>query len=103
MSELNKRMKNNMKEEDSDEEESKNNDENIKKLYKSIKTINDRFKSDLCPLDRNLIEKIKKLQIEEFKEIQQLTKKIKQSTKETHLNNTINEDILKRLITIKSF
>ena len=83
MSQINERIKKNIIKDVVDEDEiSNDDDETIQKMYDRIKTLNDKFKSDLNVLDKDLIKRIKKLQVNEdlINEIKELNAKLKRST-----------------------
>ena len=81
LSKINERIKKNIKQDSLDSDESKNSDESIIEIYKAIKTINDKFKCDLNIFDKNLINRIKKLQVDKnlLQKIEELKTKLKES------------------------
>lgn len=81
LSKINERIKKNIKQDSLDSDESKNSDESVIEMYKAIKTINDKFKCDLNIFDKNLINRIKKLQLDKnlLQKIEELKTKLKES------------------------
>ena len=100
-------MKNNKKEDSSSDEDDKDkdNEESIEILLKSIKTFNNRFKTDFCIYDNNLIKRIEKMKISP-EERNKIIKEIKLARTPTIKNNkTIileeEEEITSDINTIK--
>ena len=107
LSKIDKKMKNNKKEDSSSDEDDKDkdNEESIEILLKSIKTFNNRFKTDFCIYDNNLIKRIEKMKISP-EERNKIIKEIKLARTPTINNNkTIileeEEEITSDINTIK--
>ena len=107
LSKIDKKMKNNKKEDSSSDEDDKDkdNEESIEILLKSIKTFNNRFKTDFCIYDNNLIKRIEKMKISP-EERNKIIKEIKLARTPTIKNNkTIileeEEEITSDINTIK--
>ena len=107
LSKIDKKMKNNKKEDSSSDEDDKDKDteESIEILLKSIKTFNNRFKTDFCIYDNNLIKRIEKMKISP-EERNKIIKEIKLARTPTIKNNkTIileeEEEITSDINTIK--
>ena len=88
LSKIDKKMKNNKKEDSSSDEDDKDkdNEESIEILLKSIKTFNNRFKTDFCIYDNNLIKRIEKMKISP-EERNKIIKEIKLARTPTIKNN----------------
>ena len=107
LSKIDKKMKNNKKEDSSSDEDDKDkdNEESIEILLESIKTFNNRFKTDFCIYDNNLIKRIEKMKISP-EERNKIIKEIKLARTPTIKNNkTIileeEEEITSDINTIK--
>ena len=106
-SKIDKKMKNNKKEDSSSDEDDKDkdNEESLEILLRSIKTLNNRFKTDFCIYDNNLIKRIEKMKISP-EERNKIIKEIKLARTPTIKNNkTIileeEEEITSDINTIK--
>ena len=88
LSKIDKKMKNNKKEDSSSDEDDKDkdNEESIEILLESIKTFNNRFKTDFCIYDNNLIKRIEKMKISS-EERNKIIKEIKLARTPTIKNN----------------
>ena len=64
-SKIKERMNNNKKEDSSsdEDEDDKENGDSIRNLLKTIKTLNNKFKTDFCIYDKDLVKRIEKMKI----------------------------------------
>ena len=63
-SKIQERMNNKKEDSSSDEDEDdKENGDSIRKLLETIKTLNDKFKTDFCIYDKDLVKRIEKMKI----------------------------------------